>query len=436
MSASILTNVRATENIHALSENMGELKVENNIKLEIKDEQDTAVDSTLPDLPFVVGPEDSVTPVADSSTHSHSTVSHIAKTEKVGTTTCDNAAESIVGSTVDCSSDNNFQTDKTDSPSKKKPKSYSSSQKDSKHYSSRNHHDNLSNKNRDYSRHSTHSSSKHHSSSHGKHSSSHGSDKKRDVDRKHEHSSSRRHESSSNRKHEHSSDRKHERSSDRKHEHSSDRKHEHPSDRRHGCSKCHARQRIKKAHIGVQCRRDRTIPKLTLTNEKFVTTVNRCVPVSTPLDDLKYGKYMRIDTYPNGGASVVHMHQEELNHLSPSELDELSKEFFEVVFGEDEHGSAHHVMGIVHNSANYLPDLLDHMAESYPNLTVKNGVLCRGSDIETTTMASYKDQVYKNYCNGTVRYGPLHQISLVGTVTEEVGGFFPDLLNKLEETFS
>lgn len=28
----------------------------------------------------------------------------------------------------------------------------------------------------------------------------------------------------------------------------------------------------------------------------------------------------------------------------------------QVVFGEDENGNAHHVMGIVHNAAAYLPD--------------------------------------------------------------------------------
>lgn len=50
-------------------------------------------------------------------------------------------------------------------------------------------------------------------------------------------------------------------------------------------------------------------------------------------------------------------------------------------------------MGIVHDAARYLPDLLDYMAEHYPSLTVKNGVLGRSSDIETTTMTQYKDQV-------------------------------------------
>lgn len=39
----------------------------------------------------------------------------------------------------------------------------------------------------------------------------------------------------------------------------------------------------------------------------------------------------------------------------------------------------------------------------------------------------------RNYSQGTFRYGPLHQISLVGKVHEEVGGYFPDLLGRIEE---
>lgn len=80
-----------------------------------------------------------------------------------------------------------------------------------------------------------------------------------------------------------------------------------------------------------------------------------------------------------------------------------------------------------------MPDLLEHMAVIHPTLTVKNGVLGHKSDIETTTMLQYRENVCKTYSNGTFRYGPLHQISLVGTVHEEVGGFFPDLLQMLEE---
>ncbi|KAJ9584819.1 hypothetical protein L9F63_020840, partial [Diploptera punctata] len=219
------------------------------------------------------------------------------------------------------------------------------------------------------------------------------------------------------------------------------------SDRKHHCSRCYKRSKIKRASIGVQCRRDKTIDKYIRYGCSDATSLGVKIDYQTKhfslprplpytqsgLEQLKYGKFIRIETYANGGATVVHMYQDEIDCLNKDEMEELAQEYFKVVFGEDERGYAHHVMGIVHDAAAYLPDLLDHMAENYPSLTVKNGVLGRNSDIETTTMAQYRDQVSKHYANGTVRYGPLHQISLVGTVHEEVGGFFPDFLARLEE---
>ncbi|XP_008552090.1 uncharacterized protein LOC103574423 [Microplitis demolitor] len=227
---------------------------------------------------------------------------------------------------------------------------------------------------------------------------------------------------------------------------------------RHRCSRCYKRSKIKRASIGVQCRRDRSAPlqpqrgtgkesASQLTNPanvnlrlhletksyKLLSQSPAVIKYSEQLEGLKYRRFIHIEPYPNGGATVVHMYQDEIDGLPKEQMDELTQEFFKVVFGEDDNGNAYHVMGIVHNSAAYLPDLLDHMAYNYPTLTVKNGVLGRNSDIETTTMLQYKEQVYKAYNNGTVRYGPLHQISLVGTVHEEVGGYFPDLLRRLEE---
>lgn len=149
--------------------------------------------------------------------------------------------------------------------------------------------------------------------------------------------------------------------------------------------------------------------------------------------DLKYGRFFHVEVHTNGGASIVHMYQDEIDTLTESQLDELTEEFFRVVFSEDENGLAHHVMGIVHDAAGYIPDLLEHLGENYSTLTVKAGVLGRNSDIETSTMAQYYEQVTKNYSHGTFRYGPLHQISLVGKVHEEVGGYFPDLLGRLED---
>ncbi|CRL02622.1 CLUMA_CG015786, isoform A [Clunio marinus] len=203
------------------------------------------------------------------------------------------------------------------------------------------------------------------------------------------------------------------------------------------CSKCYRRSKIKKTNIGIQVRPDENIPKPPTRPLEFEAShrvgVNRHpVTINTNLSYLKYGRFYHIEVHPNGGASIVHMYQDELNTLKAEEMNELVDEFFDLVFSEDENGFAYHVMGVVHNAAAYLPDLLEHMAENYSNLTVKAGVLGRNNDIETCTMLQYYEQVAKTFEEGTVRYGPLHQISLVGKVHEEVGGYFPDLLGKLE----
>ena len=68
----------------------------------------------------------------------------------------------------------------------------------------------------------------------------------------------------------------------------------------------------------------------------------------------------------------------------------------QLVFAEDGSGFAYHVCGIVHDSAHYLPDLLDYLAERHANMIVKAGVIGhigRNSDLETFTMLKYKEEV-------------------------------------------
>jgi lysine-specific demethylase 9 len=284
-------------------------------------------------------------------------------------------------------------------------------------------------------------------------------------------SSSSSSKTSSSSSHRHSSSS----SSHHKSNHHSSSSHKSGSSSHRDCSRCYKRSKIKHANIGIQCRRDsnsgKSLPSATVTTATDITastariptinrelnTVSRTSPLAlaSGLENLKYSRFFHIEVHPNGGASFVHMYQDEIAGLNDEEMDELVDEYFQVVFSEDGNGFANHVMGIVHDAAAYLPDLLEHMAENYPNLTVKAGVLGRNSDIETSTMTQYNEQVrrikvlwllasvsqhffvfhfkvVKNYAHGTVRYGPLHQISLVGKVHEEVGGYFPDLLARLE----
>lgn len=201
------------------------------------------------------------------------------------------------------------------------------------------------------------------------------------------------------------------------------------------CSKCIKRAARRKAEKSSSSSRtsSSTSANTKSSGASRIGTVNRLANVNPDeYKHLKYGKYFKRETHPNGGASVVHMYQDEIQHLPEDQFNELVDEFFSVVFEEDKNGYALNVMGVVHDAAAYLPDLLEHMAENYASLTVKAGVLGRNSDIETLTMLQYHEQVAKNYSQGTFRYGPLHQISLVGKVMEEVGGYFPDLLSRLE----
>lgn len=263
-------------------------------------------------------------------------------------------------------------------------------------------------------------------------SSSNGAKKSEETPIKKEPGSSKSSKSSS-----HHSGSHHKSSSSSHHKSSS---HKSSSSSSKDCSRCYRRSKIKKTNVGIQVRPDESaVPKPPTRPLQFeashrVGVNRRPVTINTNLSYLKYGRFYHIEVHPNGGASIVHMYQDELDVLSPEEMNELADEFFELVFSEDENGFAFHVMGVVHDAARYLPDLLEHMAENYSNLTVKAGVLGRNNDIETCTMMQYYDQVLKTYDEGTVRYGPLHQISLVGKVHEEVGGYFPDLVGKLEQS--
>ena len=229
------------------------------------------------------------------------------------------------------------------------------------------------------------------------------------------------------------------------------------SSKKYECFKCYKRSKVKRYNIGVQCNRKDKCEKTSEMSKTVENSSNSnlqrksCFPkidfgtrhVSLPrpggtapgLDKLKYGYLMHIETYPNGGATIVHMYQDEFAHLPPDEQTQIAKEFLQVVFSEDESEKAHHVCGIVHDSAANMPDLLDYMAEHHSSMIVKAGVIGhigRNSDLETYTMEKYRDEVYKHYGNGTFRAGPLHQVSVVGTVHEEVGGYFPHFLQMME----
>ncbi|EFB19248.1 hypothetical protein PANDA_008357, partial [Ailuropoda melanoleuca] len=151
------------------------------------------------------------------------------------------------------------------------------------------------------------------------------------------------------------------------------------------------------------------------------------------LDTLEFKQLIHIEHQPNGGASVIHAYSNELSHLSPMEMERFAEEFVDLVFSENENSAAFYVMGIVHGAATYLPDFLDYFSFNFPNSPVKMEILGK-KDIETTTMSNFHAQVKRTYSHGTYRAGPMRQISLVGAVDEEVGDYFPEFLDMLEDS--
>jgi len=127
---------------------------------------------------------------------------------------------------------------------------------------------------------------------------------------------------------------------------SSSREKRSKEDRRY-CSRCHKRKGIKRASIGVQCKRDRhvlsslsskVLPFSKSINEnlrlnlqtKNYKMLNNPVTKRELLEGLKYKKFIHIETYPNGGATVVHMFQDEIGTLTNEQMQELAQEYFKV----------------------------------------------------------------------------------------------------------
>ena len=152
----------------------------------------------------------------------------------------------------------------------------------------------------------------------------------------------------------------------------------------------------------------------------------------TGLRDYKFAHLMYLELFPNGGGKVLHAWQEDLDNLSEKEAEIFAQEFIKESFIEVNQ-LAVYCCAVVHNAGSGLPDFLEYLGDEHPNLPVKHGVIGHPRELETTTMSNYREKVRDHFGGGTFRYGHLDNLSLVGTASEEAGGFFPDILDMLDE---
>ena len=128
------------------------------------------------------------------------------------------------------------------------------------------------------------------------------------------------------------------------------------------------------------------------------------------------------EEHPNGGASLIRTYYNEFVGLSKENAHLFVNYFFDLVYGEVNQ-RAQYSIGVLHDGARYLPDLVDYFSLTYPKMIVKTTNIFNPKEVLTTTMGEYRNHLIRTYSNGTFRYGPLMSISLVGTITgkEECG---------------
>lgn len=130
---------------------------------------------------------------------------------------------------------------------------------------------------------------------------------------------------------------------------------------------------------------------------------------------------------------MLHAFAEELTNIKAEYLEEFAKDFLDLCFDEKTEGQSEYCMGIVHNAGLCVPEIIEYFKTRYPNLIVKYETLGKKSDVSTGKMYDYCKLVQDTYCNGTFRAGGLLQLSMVGTVAEESGGYFARLLKRMEK---
>ena len=128
------------------------------------------------------------------------------------------------------------------------------------------------------------------------------------------------------------------------------------------------------------------------------------------------------EEHPNGGASLIRTYYNEFLRLSHENAHFFVNYFFNLVYGEMNQ-RAKYSIGVLHDGARYLPDLVEYFSLTYPKMIVKTSNIINSKEVLTTTMGEYRNRLVQTYSNGTFRYGPLLSISLVGKVTgkEECG---------------
>ena len=150
-------------------------------------------------------------------------------------------------------------------------------------------------------------------------------------------------------------------------------------------------------------------------------------------DGSPWQQYFHIERDPNGLGEVLHLFPNEISPLHLQELPSIAHEFLKLAFIEDEEAKARFVMAIVHEGSKDTPHVLTHLVEENPQLMVKSNVsLSDHHAIRSLPLCDYYEELKQSYKNGLSTTPPMHQITMTGKLSEEVGFYCEKYLNALE----
>eukprot|EP00123_Amoebidium_parasiticum_P021408 comp6664_c0_seq1/m.2441 comp6664_c0_seq1/g.2441 ORF comp6664_c0_seq1/g.2441 comp6664_c0_seq1/m.2441 type:complete len:675 (-) comp6664_c0_seq1:610-2634(-) len=155
------------------------------------------------------------------------------------------------------------------------------------------------------------------------------------------------------------------------------------------------------------------------------------------MHDMNGGLWTRVadgvyyESQPNGGGMVLHVFLDEKWEGLGTKEREVFVEWCVDEMVREEGGNAVYCMGIIHGGVKNMPNLMRYLAEQEGDLPVMVEDFQTGT-ASTVSINRYVDSLDMSYQTATHQAGPMRNISLVGTVQEETGGFFEGVLQVLK----
>ncbi|KNC86446.1 hypothetical protein SARC_01402 [Sphaeroforma arctica JP610] len=145
---------------------------------------------------------------------------------------------------------------------------------------------------------------------------------------------------------------------------------------------------------------------------------------------LRHGVYLEIDS--QGGGYVLHVFMSQALRQADVATQQLFVEdIVHESLNEDADGYAFLCMTIVHGAGSSVPNVLNALSATNPRLKVIVETFGKAGYAHED-VKDYVERIDKTYDSGVHQAGAMRNISLVGTIQEETGGYFPDVIDMLK----